>query len=391
MGLIEESLVRYTFNFFVRPLHDLKWGGDLHIAKTLALGLQHLGHTVHFVHNVALSPSSDYAFLFNTAYDLEPLHYALTLLGVPYITLPYHEDSASTFISQQFFEDVKMYASSHEELSIEELQTRYLQTPSLPSQLPMDHRCILERAHLNFPNSISEMKTIQRDAPQARCHLLPLSPGSVENLRPSDLFRTITGLTKGEYLIQIGRFQPRKNQLATLLATAQNPRPLVLIAPPTLHKEYELTCLRLLLRWRKGPTWIFSSDLPEVRKGPHRIVSSTPFRRFSTPLIQSAIADAGLHIHPSFQERPGLTYLESLYFGIPTLASTFTPIRDYFNINPLPDPSLLTLVEPTDLAGIANFSHRNKVSAPLDHHPVMTRTGKDMAQEVCQVLNGYPT
>src|ERR1700687_2414991 len=88
--------------------------------------------------------------------------------------------------------------------------------------------------------------------------------------------------------------------------------------------------MEAIQRWRKGPTLLLSQTLPEGQLGSLRILPMPGREKLSTSMLQSAFAHAGLHLHPAFYELPGATYFESAILGVPTIASTWTTIDEYF-------------------------------------------------------------
>ena len=107
-------------------------------------------------------------------------------------------------------------------------------------------------------------------------------------------------------------------------------------------------------------------------------------------MLLSAFFHAGLHLHPSFYELPGYTYLESAKFGTPTIASLWSSLKDY-----LTDSSgkyalddRIEYVLPYDLTAIRGliekkFGQRYPRSPEL---PIFQRTAQDVAKEFLSLI-----
>ncbi|MBI3508809.1 MAG: hypothetical protein HY069_04180, partial [Chlamydiia bacterium] len=209
---------------------------------------------------------------------------------------------------------------------------------------------VLKDAAICIANTRTEAQTIYRDCPKANVKVVHWAPGFGEEFlqQPvTDEFLRFTGLQSGEYILQVGRMQMRKNQLGSILATKDLDIPLVFITTSTGPKYIE-TCLAAIKKWRKGPTFIIGQDLPEEQLGPHRLIPMPNRQKLSTSMLHSAFGHAGLHLHPAFYELPGATYFESLICGVPTIASTWTTVS----------------------------------KTPL--HPALTRTNIDVAREILE-------
>ncbi len=243
---------------------------------------------------------------------------------------------------------------------------------------------LLRNAQVVIASSPTEERTILRDVPGAKTQILYWSPGFVESLHeePDDSFLRLTGLKKGSYILQVGRLSLRKNQLATLLATRDLDIPMVFIAMGKSTPVYEEVFYAVAKEKRKAPIFVISEE-KRASFSHVRILSNSGL--LSHQRLLSAFANAGLHLHPSFYELPGYTYLESARLGIPTVASTWGALKDYFldtsGTYTLDDRVEYTL--PYDLAAIERLVKKKfgqkYPETPL--HPIFQRTVEDMTRD----------
>ena len=132
----------------------------------------------------------------------------------------------------------------------------------------------------------------------------PVNADVLENADP-DLFRAAFGI--GDYVLQVGRIEPRKNQLLTAVA-----------------------CRRL------GVTAVFigaEADLPyaaHLRRiaGAHALF--VPRLEHSDPLFASAVCGASAFCLPSWAEGAPLAALEAGAAGVPLVLSDRAGEREYF-------------------------------------------------------------
>lgn len=389
------------FAFVTRTNEISKWGGDLKALYSIGEGMQLLGHEVDFVQTTADLSSTDHVFLSSTSMDLRPDHNLLKLQGKDYSLLAFHEDTIQYFgATYGFFFYVRKAINGEEDEGFPFCVERLYENPDIihyynvpPRKSSYVNYHVLKDARVCFANSSSECRTMLRDCPTANAKVVHLSPGFAEEHHGeiSDDFLKLTGLKKGEYILQVGRFEVRKNQLGSILATKDLDIPLVFIATKTDRPWYEGTCLEAIRKWRKGPTFIISETLSDLTFENIKIIQMPNKEKLSAKMLISAYANAALHLHPAFYELPGYTYLEAAKLGIPTVASSWATIDDYF----------------TDSSGKYSLDERIEYCLPYhlpsikklilkkigqkfskDHpHPIFKRTKLDVASEVLQHLN----
>ncbi|MBS0616074.1 MAG: hypothetical protein JSR58_05935 [Verrucomicrobia bacterium] len=366
----------------------VKWGGDTKVLVSLQKGLRKLGCQADFVEDPTDFAAYDMALLSNTCLDLRPVYHFLRLHQIPYALMGFHEDmTLYAQASSGFFRYVQGMLSDESDEGYPFSLERLLENPRLifyysspPRKMIMANYDIIKNASVCFANTLTEVQNYQKDCPGCNTFLAPLPPGFAEGkCAPGDDFLRMTGLNSGEYILQIGRLELRKNQLGTILATADLPMPLVFISTLSATFEYEKCCLEAIYKYRKDPTFVISQTLPSMKSGPLHILQMPGKKKLSRSMLLSALYHAGLHLHPAFYELPGLTYLEAAKLGTPSIASSWTTVGDYFDT--LDDRLVYTL--PYDLPNIKKLiSQQFGKRYPQIRHPVFTRTSFDYAQNI---------
>ncbi len=374
--------------FYGHKRTNIKWIGDHRALEVICNGMRSINQNASIVYSVDDALKADYLFLSNTCDRLSPLMHSLSLAGRPYALIPFHEDhqrwrpiayafhSFISFALKQKNPDKHLqYLLSHPEL-ISEL--------AVPIPCP-DNQEVMENADFCIANSATEAETILKYAPQATTRVIPWTSGYLDqqSYAYSDPFLKMTGLKKGEYILQVGRFQRKKNQLASILATRNLKMPLVFIASRIFEEDYAKTCLDAIQRFRKAPTWIITHDLPEQHLDNLRIRHLDQVDSFTQDLLISAYQNAGLHLHPAFTELPGYTYLEAAKLGLFSIASTWTTIGDYFK----GDEERICYVHPLHLEEMERLVRETfgRSCSPMNY----LRSEADVAEEVLEEVKRF--
>jgi glycosyltransferase involved in cell wall biosynthesis len=321
----------------IRNNHN-QWGGDLTVIKGLELGLKQLGTDVLLSDNLEASLGFKYIFLTNTCIDKRTEAAYLTHHGRAYAMLTFHEDFLHYFTSSIGFvkcaeailkqESMGGIAMSVQSLSANPSLCAYFGPAAIRNGIL--NAQVLEQALVCLPSSKFEERTIRRDAPKARTKVW-LAPTGLVHEWQSSQSAGFTDLCKLEapYILQVGRMETRKNQLATVLASADIPAELVFVCTKGYQPWYEKLVVDAILKHRKYPTVIVSENLPSQQHGHLRIVQMPEGKKLSTQLLQSAYLGAAVNAHPAFYELPGLTYLESIHCKVQTICSTWTSVSEY--------------------------------------------------------------
>jgi glycosyltransferase involved in cell wall biosynthesis len=375
----------------------LFWGGDLTALYDIKRGMEELGHPTKIGAQVEDVLDSDYIFMSNCTSILETAYNFLRLIGKQYGIICFYDDYMQHFPpGTGLFNYVASLIAGKTDQGFDFSLERLIENPQIiyywadrPARNCFDNYQALLNAHLCLANSQTEARTILRDCPSSNVQVVLWTAGLTHHITtpPSDEFLKFTGLKSKEYIIQVGRFDFRKNQIGTILATKDLDIPLVLAATKTRNKHYEEVCLETALRYRKAPTIIVSQDLRTMQKGNVRIIPMPGGEKLSDSMLHSAYAHAGLHLHPAFYELPGYTYLESTSLGIPTIASSWTSIKDYFTDQITGHYTLddrMEYVIPYDLQAIKALVEKKfgQTYSPNPEHPIFKRTPRDIAQEI---------
>jgi glycosyltransferase involved in cell wall biosynthesis len=380
-----------------------KWGGDLGVLYALKKALQTLGHECSFASSPLDLLQHDYLFLTNSCFDLRPAFELLEAVGKPFGIIPFHEDilryqslavgfyrmiasqlSLEPLISP-FMREKAPYLPTLDHLTLHPSLAGYYSQP--PKPFALYNRAVLASTLISIASSQEEANSIRRDCPLAKTAIIPWAIPERSALLPDDSFLKWTGLASGSYLLQIGRLQARKNQLASIIATRDIDLPLVLIALEGFENHYEKTCVEAALRWRRAPTLLISQTWPTMQKGFLRILPMPDHKKLPENILWSALHHAGLYVHPAFQELPGLVFLEAAACGVPMVASSWCTIHEYFHDGKFDGRILYPL--PHDLRAIEEGVRQLFGKRFLTPCPATLRSPLDVAQDFLAVVNRH--
>lgn len=381
---------------FVRPDGYSEWGGDLKAILDIQQGLEELGHHAWITHNRIQALNADSIYFVGTLVDQSPNMSFMKLMGRDYGCIAFHEDhllfSGASF---GFVYYVSGILDGNIEKGVPFLLEDLMERPHLifyydqlrPTNV-LQNCEFLKNAKWIIANSHTEQKTLFRDAPGCNAKVVYWAAGHTGDMKsePSDEFLHFAGVKKGEYILQVGRMTLRKNQLASVLATKDLDIPLVFIAMNNCVPSYEEVLFAAAAKWRKAPTIVISQHLSASdSRGPLKIIS-TGGQILSKELILSAFANAGLHLHPAFYELPGYTYLESARFGVPTIASKWSSLKDYFTDFSTGAYCLDDRIEyalPYDILGLKKLVEKKfgQRYPEIPNHPLYLRRPKDVARD----------
>ena len=383
-----------NFGFCVRdtPHH----GGDLVAINSVKEGLRELGHRVFTGPDASSVIKSDYIFITNTCLDQHHNLPALQKHSKRWGVITFHEDFFKYMPTMEGFVNYAHKAFNGGKWSKEEdfhrFAIEYLDEGAditqMFSQLGMPqtshmNRFIIEGAETVFTHSQIEKCDILRHLPNANVEVCRWGCGIAQKERPyMDSFLKLTGLTKGEYILSIGRIEGRKNQLASLLALRDNDIPMVFTTPKVFNKEYIKFVVDVAEK-RKGPTILVSQEFKSNEIGNVRIVG-TQGSLLSDEEIVSAYQNAGLHLHPAFYEMPGYTYLEAAKYNLPQVASSWGSVNEYFKQGGSETlDGRVKFVIPHHLGEIRRGVEEQfgKTFEPMPDHPIFSRTNVDVAKD----------
>lgn len=368
------------------------WGGDLKALYAISEGLQKLGHDVSFFSQLSADLAScDFALITNTCLDQRENHQWLVRNRIPYGAICFHEDFDKYLgYCMGFNNYVKNALRFPSNATVQECINKLYQDPGLVkwyTRANWDARInypALRDAAFCVANSHQEADTIRRDCPEAKVNVVYWTAGMADEWDDSSSteFPELIGIP--HYLLQVGRLEPRKNQLGTLLACQDIAYPLVFIATKGHQTEYEQAFIECASRMRPHPTIVVTDLMPSSQKNSLTIVQMPYNQKLSATCLKSAYQHAKAHVHPAFYELPGYTYLESLRYNIPTVASSWASISEYLNGD---TKGLISYATPYNLneikKAVVKMMEKEKTALEL---PIYRRTSLDVAQEIEELI-----
>jgi glycosyltransferase involved in cell wall biosynthesis len=170
-------------------------------------------------------------------------------------------------------------------------------------------RELLGLADAILPNSHAEARQLARlfGADPERMHVIPNGVDKRFAQRDPSIFRALEG--EVEFVLYVGRIEPRKNVLGLVRACQVARLPLVVIGDPVPgYERYALACRTAgqgSVRWLGG-------------------------RAHDDPFLASAYAAARVFALPSWFETPGLAALEAALAGCAVVLTPFGCTGEYF-------------------------------------------------------------
>lgn len=386
----------------VSRFNDHQWGGDLKALQSIVEGLRCLEAQVVVTKNIDELAQSDFIFLLNAPVDHSGHLTWLKQKRIPYSVICFWEDfdkywSPSVYLCRELLELVNKKSDAAIQSRIDfifEHPEYFLSKPKMDFVVKKSAvRPVLENAVFNLANSPQERSVLQKDFPKARIESAYLSPGMTEDwdkgtvggVGVSEEFLELTGLKKGEYILQIGRIEQRKNQLATLIGCKDLPITQVFIATKCDQKYYQSVFFKLARTISKARIVVVSEEHPSMTIGNLHVVQMPP-GKLSLSCLKSAYENAAVYVHPAFYESPGYTYLEAASLSVPMVVSSWSCIGDYFYYGHQ-DRTLKGLVEycgPLDFAAIkqATLKQIGFSGGKVDAPPILRRTKVDLARDI---------
>jgi len=366
----------------VRNNHN-QWGGDIAVINALHDGLQRIGIPAETHPDISKANSFDHTIITNSCTDLRKTAEYLIENRIAYSVLPFHEDFLlyyPTCIGFYKLVDGMLNQKKLEGVSIDLkmiYDNPYLSNYLGPQPLPTGfiNANVFKQAHAVLPTSEFEAKTVTRDSPNAKINVCQC-PNIISNKftgKSNDSFLKLTNINEG-YILQVGRLETRKNQLASILACYDIPKTLVFIATKGYQPQYTKSVITAIKQVRKYPTIIVSEEIPSIQDGMLKVIAMPDGKKLDYSILESAYQHAAVNCHPAFYELPGLTYLESMYCKIPTIVSEWTSAQEFISGIEGQD---YWMVKPFDLKSI-----RKAVIAALYKNNELPFTGKVTWQSI---------
>ncbi len=384
--------------FLYEEKTNCPWIGDRCSLEVLTKGLQALGYESTISGDVDLIDQYDHIVLSNISSDLTPLLQILRFKNRSYSLIPFHEDFLLyTAIFRSFYAYVAnalLTSNPEEGIAFLEYMPEIVHYHSFePKKNSLINHPVMASASVCIANSFEEEKIIQRYCPIAKTSTIFWTSGYADeyDYSYSDSFIKKYSLQKKNYILQIGRISPRKNQLATILATRNIDIPLVFVATGhfNLEDDYFNSCIEATLQFRKAPTIFITNAKPAYKKGSLEIINAEG--GISKSELISAYQNASVYCHPAFYELPGYVYLEAAKLGTPTVATKWCTLKDYFTDVKTGSYTLDDRIEyvlPYDIKTIQTaIETQMKKSFDSSDHPIFSRTQADVAKEFLKALD----
>jgi glycosyltransferase involved in cell wall biosynthesis len=179
---------------------------------------------------------------------------------------------------------------------------------AVPNQ-PSWRRELLSLANAILPNSQAEGRQLIRmfGVDEAKIHVVPNGVEPRFAFADASAFRSEHG--EGDFVLFVGRVEPRKNVLALIRAVRRIGLPLVVMGDVVPgHERYGTMCRRAGQGWVRWIGGITHDD----------------------PLLASAYAAARVFALPSWFETPSLAALEAAIAGRAVVITPFGCTREYF-------------------------------------------------------------
>ncbi len=318
-----------------------RWGGDTTQMMKTKAALEQLGISVA-VELSAAPPTHgfDLVHVFNVQtapYSVHQIRHARTS-GLPIVLSPIYWDRRHI---DQWCETYQF----HQKSAVRSLAALNPWVPTFyfnkisraRKALPTMICEMLDSADHLLPNSIAELENLcllfnrpnlrGRSSVVVNAIEIPALPLSSTERSGNISMTTLHQLPLGEFLLQVGRFEPIKGQRSLIRALGSTPEiPLVFVGS-NLESPYGRVCRELGAK--RGNTWF----IPHI---PHE----------QLPYIYSR---AKVHALPSMRESPGLVTLEAALYGANCVVSIHSPVQEYFEslawvCDPSNDESIQTAV-----------------------------------------------
>jgi glycosyltransferase involved in cell wall biosynthesis len=279
-------------------------GGDAVVAGAIAAHVDPARVRVTVREGGCVSPDADLVHLFNfSTYDATHAHARRAReLAVPVVVSALYEDWPS----------FKLAA----EMALQRHRLRLGLGPSVDleayarmhagEERDMRARCqeVAARARAVVASGISEAERLARDFPGVLTRVVPTGVGE-PGAGDAEEFRARYGTR--DFVLSVGRLEPRKNQLLLLEALADDPVDVVLATGGVAYR----------------------ADYLEACRAFHRRGRTLYLPRLDARMLAAAYRAARLHVLPSWFELPGLATLEALRAGCPVVASDRGTLGDW--------------------------------------------------------------
>jgi hypothetical protein len=366
-------------------------GGGINVLKLFEKTLVSRGFEVinrmnvkRYVKFVALC---DFVVISGPSKEVKKIYDLARVLGKKYIFFPFYEDEQWIPYAMHFFLNASSSLQNRVFVPDNDMLLQQYQTQEFLQEM---RRSVFKESLFSVVNSNQETYGVLKECSNVLLAKCKLSCGIVkEECYPnSDCFLEITGLEKGEYIMQIGRVNLRKNQIASFLGTRNLEYPIVFI-----FNEYSPEYMKVLIKAietskRKNKIYFVTSIKGERFSNDVTVIES----EIDDQLLVSAYQNAGLHLHPAFYECPGYTYLEAAKLGIATVGSSWSTVREYLSNSEgeFDFHEGFEFVRPDDIDAIEAASKKmfGKTFTRPDL-PIFKRTDEDVKKDMGALVDQY--
>lgn len=383
-----------SIGIVTRP-NDNQWGGDLKALYTIRDGLQSIGHQVNVAGDVKHLLGNDIVLLSNTCLDQTQAHHLLKKNNKQYSIIGFHEDFIKYFgVSMGFTQYISNMLLDQKDGAFNFELERLLESPeivryysSLPVKSTLFNYDVLRDARTCIANSEQEKNTMLRDCSTCNAQVVKWSPGFADEWSDEidDQFLKDFNLQHKQFILQVGRFETRKNQLATILATRDIDIPVVFVATKGYQPWYDKLVAMCIKKYRKHRTLIISDYLHTQTINNVEIYNTKEMYndKLPTAMLKSAFHHATVNAHPAFYELPGYTYLEAASVDTVSVAGEWCSINDY---------ELKDLINPCSAYDINSiqrsieFCINNKHQTKSQDVSLLSRTKTDVAEDIIKLI-----
>lgn len=377
-----------------------KWGGDYQALRLLVEAVSNTSrsHTIGIYETPSHLQSADIAYIAGAKLFFKSFARQLKARGIRVGWFPFIEDHIlfdnSMLGTLDFFSNAFMKGPRAFKESIYMLQNK-------PHIIKMGLMCTCSRLEnfdyysANLAESIIvssevEKETLRDFFPKIQSSVLHWQINAHEERKSvGDEFLELTGLKSKEYLLQVGRLEPRKNQLSTIGATMDLDIPLVFISTQGGIKIYENLCLRTAQQLRKAPTYFVGGSFDTNNcKQVHSVKVESGILPYN--LILSAFKHCKLHVCPSFYELPGLVYFEAMQQGVHSVIGKWGAWKEYLshgNFSSIEGKKYFTPVLPYDQTEIKEaILNALNIKVPDSRHvPIISRGPESLAHDFLDI------
>jgi len=291
--------------FWPRPTVFTHRGGDTVLLEKLFHELTKLGVSCVIDESNSQDPKNfSLVHLFNFALPqlLEEQARRVKASGIPFVVTSLNED-VENFHTQSHYAAqslIQYVATGQEAFNFSQSEMW-----SVPKAQRFKNDWVVKNASAIFSTGSMETASLERSYgtgyPISTIHLGSDISESID----ATIFSQAFGIK--DYVLCVGRFESRKNQLMLCKALEESDLPLVFVGGNiTYQPEYAEAVAKFK---RKGQTVITQS--------------------LSAEMLASAYAGARVHILPSYYELPGLVTLEAARLGASVVSTTQASVKDY--------------------------------------------------------------